>query len=48
MRSWRAREIYRRFLVNKHGDLYFFIFLVKIVLFELGNLKKNSSGKIIK
>ena len=40
--AWLAREIYRRFLVNKHGDLYFLVhnFDVQIVLFELYNLKK--------
>ena len=37
------RETNRRFLVNKHGDLYFFIvqFWCKNVLFELDNLKKQ-------
>ena len=44
---WLAREIYRCFLVNKHGDLYFLLqnFAVQMVLFELYNFKKNSSGK---
>ena len=45
--AWLAREIYRRFLVNKHGDLYFLLqnFDVQIVLFELENFKKISSGE---
>ena len=35
--AWLAREIYPRFLVNKHGDLYFLLknFAVQMVLFEL-------------
>ena len=45
--AWLARVIYRRFLVNKHGDLYFLLqnFDVQIALFELYNLKKISSGR---
>ena len=45
--AWLEWEIYRRFLVNKHGDLYFLLqnFDVQIVLFEMENLKKISSGK---
>ena len=38
---------YHRFLVKKHGDLYFLLqnFDVRIVLFELDNLKKIHRGK---
>ena len=45
--AWLAKETYRRFLVNKHGDLYVLLhnFDVQIVLFELDNLKKISSGR---
>ena len=43
--AWLTREINSRFLVNKHGDLYFLLhnFAVKIVLFELANFKKIHS-----
>ena len=45
--AWLAREIYCRFLVNKHGDLYFLLqnFDVQIVLFELDNFKKKFIGE---
>ena len=41
--AWLLREINRRFLVNKRGDLHFFIvlFWCKNVLFELHNLKNK-------
>ena len=40
--AWLASEINCRFLVNKHGHLYFLLhnFDVQIILFELDNLKK--------
>ena len=46
--AWLAREICCRFLVYRHGDLYFLLqnFDWQIVLFELDNLKVTiSEGK---
>ena len=45
--AWLAREIYHRFLVNKHGDLYVLSqnFDAQIVLFKLDNFKKNHRGE---
>ena len=45
--AWLARGTYRRFLVNKYGDLYFLLhnFDVQIVLFELDNFKKIHRGE---
>ena len=40
--AWHVMEINRRFLVNKHGDLYFLLhnFGALIILFILTNLQE--------